>query len=118
MFEGILAFANKELLKVLLPGGADGCAGCVVWEGCHRVLWVVWGLPWYSPWWHWGWAMAGGCGGRHYQGLVAEHLCARASEVPLLGAGSEAGLTGGAKGMLTPPSFPAPGHESVCGHGL
>lgn len=25
---------------------------------------------------------------------------------------------GGAEGVFTPPSFPAPGHEGVCGHGL
>ena len=32
VFEGILAFANKELLKVLLPDAAGGPSRCVAWE--------------------------------------------------------------------------------------
>lgn len=41
VFEGILAFANKELLKVSLPDAAGGPSRCVAWEeACSGVLQV------------------------------------------------------------------------------
>lgn len=35
VFEGILAFANKELLKVSLPDAAGGPSWCMAWEEAH-----------------------------------------------------------------------------------
>lgn len=78
VFEGILAFANKELLKVSLPDVAGGPSRCVAWEMCGGVLWVGWVLSWPSPRCCWSRVMAGGCGGGEVlHRLFSEHLCVR-----------------------------------------
>lgn len=62
VFEGILAFANKELLKVSLPQVATGPGGDVLqqdrhWPGCH--------------------CSSGGCGGRGHPTCCQSTACQR-----------------------------------------
>lgn len=55
VFEGILAFANKELLKVSLPDAAGGPSRCMEWEEAHGAALRVTGmLSWPSPHHCWG----------------------------------------------------------------
>lgn len=123
VFEGILAFANKELLKVSLPDAPSGPSRCMVWEEAHRAALRVTGtLSWPSPCHCWG-LWEGGSPAACWQSTsVSEdsgvsagcHCCGGQSWLDC-GCGERGGA---AKGVLTPPSFSAPGHEGVCGHGL
>lgn len=119
VFEGILAFANKELLKVLLPDAAGHpLQGAAQGQACSRVLQGGVGTVLGSG----GLPRAGSPTACWHSTSVLEAL-GRQRWVLLLRGGTQLARlynehVGGAEGVFTPPSFPAPGHEGVCGHGL